>query len=145
MIHSEKMASLGQLVAGIAHEINTPSSAIAAAVFNVAGDLRALSGQVRALLETGLPGARGAAVLRRSSSARCRPSPAAAPAPRRSASAAACWRTSFARAGVAEPRELALTFTRLGLADELAALAEGARLDPAAARSWRARAGWPWP
>ena len=131
MIHSEKMASLGQLVAGIAHEINTPSSAIAAAVFNVAGDLRALSGQVRALLETGLP-AREAqpffALIER----------ALSPEPGRRAGTAQIRERSrvledeLRARGVVEPRELALTFTRLGLPDELAALAEGARLDPAA-------------
>ena len=57
LIHSEKMASLGQLVAGIAHEINTPSSAIGAAVYNLADDLRALPGQVRVLVDEGLPAA----------------------------------------------------------------------------------------
>ena len=139
MIHSEKMASLGQLVAGIAHEINTPSSAIGAAVFNVADDLRALSGQVRALLEEGLPAAEAHsffALIER----------ALAPdAGRRAGTAEIRQRSRVLEAvlsarGFAEPRELALTFTRLGLHDELERLADAAPL-PTAATTFLESAG----
>ncbi|MBX3101420.1 MAG: GAF domain-containing protein [Bacteroidetes bacterium] len=39
MIQSEKLASMGQLVAGVAHEINTPLGAIKASVVNMADSL----------------------------------------------------------------------------------------------------------
>jgi signal transduction histidine kinase len=131
VIHSEKMASLGQLVAGIAHEINTPSSAIAAAVFNVADDLRALSGQVRALLASGLPEREAQAFFALIERA------LAPEAARRSATAQIRERTraleeQLAARGLREPRELALTFSRLGLHDELMTLADTTALRPAA-------------
>jgi signal transduction histidine kinase len=139
MIHSEKMASLGQLVAGIAHEINTPSSAIGAAVFNVADDLRALSGQVRALLDAGLPAAEAQpffVLIER----------ALSPDAGRRASTFEIRQKSrdleaaLAARGIAEPRELALTFTRLGLHDELERLAGSATL-PRAATTFLESAG----
>jgi signal transduction histidine kinase len=132
LIHSEKMASLGQLVAGIAHEINTPSSAIGAAVYNLADDLRALPGQVRVLVDEGLPAAESEPLFaligraltpeggRRSSTADIR---------QRTRSLEA----SLSAAGLDGTRELALTFTRLGLADELQALVARGPLGPPAA------------
>jgi signal transduction histidine kinase/ligand-binding sensor domain-containing protein len=43
LIHSEKMAALGQLIAGIAHEINTPLGAIRASSGNMLSSLEGLA------------------------------------------------------------------------------------------------------
>lgn len=46
LIHSEKMAGLGNLIAGIAHEINTPASAISSAILEIKKDYAVLFEQL---------------------------------------------------------------------------------------------------
>jgi signal transduction histidine kinase len=124
LILSEKMASLGQFVAGIAHEINTPSSAINAAIVNVTEGLQALARQVPLLAAEGPPPELRAAFhalvekalsvdfgRKRSSTAEIRHRA------RELEAALLAW-------GLSSPRELALAYSRLGLHEELRHLAE---------------------
>jgi len=126
MILSEKMASLGQFVAGIAHEINTPSSAINAAIFNVTESLQTLAGQVPLLAAEGPPAAVRApfhAIVEKALSVDF--------GRKRSSTVDIRQRTrdlegELLRRGLPSPRELALAYCRLGLHEDLRRLVESA-------------------
>jgi signal transduction histidine kinase len=126
MILRDKMASLGQLVAGIAHEINTPSSAISAAIVNMTGDLEALPGRIRALAAGGVPAPIAEefhGLLQRVLGAEVRGSRASTAEIRQRSRSL---QEALTEGGVAESRELAVTFARLGLHTEIAELVAAA-------------------
>jgi signal transduction histidine kinase len=126
MILSEKMASLGQFVAGIAHEINTPSSAINAAIFNVTESLQTLARQVPLLAAEGPPASVRApfhAIVEKALSVDF--------ARKRSSTVDIRQRTrdleaELLRRGLPSPRELALAYCRLGLHEDLRRLVDSA-------------------
>src|SRR5262249_32775591 len=57
LVHSERMAGVGTLVAGLAHEINTPAGSIRGAITNLGENITAWENTTRKILTGGRPAA----------------------------------------------------------------------------------------
>jgi signal transduction histidine kinase len=125
VIAAEKMASIGQLVAGICHEINTPNSAITAAVVNMTEYLDALNRQLRMLLAEGVPAAVEERFFKLVELSLRAPTHRTGTAEIRQH--ARVLEAKLTRYGVRTARELSVTFTRLNLGDEVVAFIEASR------------------
>lgn len=117
MILSEKMASLGQLVAGVAHEINTPTSAINAAADTLHHDIAEVGRQMRVISSIRLE----PDVYEKLHDLLVRITAAAGDAPRVSLESVRQESHSleemFEESGLGDQRELSFALARLGLAD----------------------------
>jgi signal transduction histidine kinase len=127
VIAAEKMASLGQLVAGICHEINTPNSAINAAVTNIAEYLATLNRQIRMLLADGVPPSVERlffALVEKALTADLRKRRTSTTEVRQQSRLLEAKLTLY---GLRNPRELALTFCRIGLQEDIVEVLEAMR------------------
>jgi signal transduction histidine kinase len=127
VIAAEKMASLGQLVAGICHEINTPNSAINAAVANIAEYLANLNRQLRLLLADGVPPSverRFFGLVEKALTTDLTKRRASTTEVRQQSRLLEAKLTLY---GLRNPRELALTFCRIGFQDDIVEVIEAMR------------------